>query len=223
MEGNASSGGAPRSLLSGVAACAAIAILTLALGSCSRLLGWGVLLWSVEDPEIASGTVLPVYIRSNIDGVWVVGVPDPLPGGKRKIELPLWQLELHGSKRKAIAAAELFSEFAAVYAETAQDGLPIRAEPDNNAKRVYRLKLGEIVKVLGRTEGVIAVRGDAPLPGEWLSVLTAGGAQGYCFSYRLRLFDHSGGPLASGAPSAEAQTEAEDPRLDLMLSLSLSP
>jgi hypothetical protein len=37
--------------------------------SCERTLGWGMLLWSTEDPDIPSGTVLPVYIRSNIDHV----------------------------------------------------------------------------------------------------------------------------------------------------------
>jgi hypothetical protein len=40
------------------AACAALALFTLAFGSCSQLLGWGVLLWSVEKPAIASGNRL---------------------------------------------------------------------------------------------------------------------------------------------------------------------
>ena len=206
------------------AAYAAIALLTLSLGSCSRLLGWGVLLWSVEEPAIASGTILPVYIRSNIDGVWVVGVPDAAEGAKKKIELPLWQLELHGSKRKALAAADLFSEFSLTYAEAAQDGLPIRFEPDNSARRVYRLKQGEIVKVLSRAEGNPAMSGDTPLPGEWLKVLTDDGSSGYCFSYRLKLFEHTGDSLASfGAPATAEEAESEDPRLETMLSRTWSP
>lgn len=214
------SSGARRSPLSIAASCATIAILTLALGSCSRLLGWGLLLWSVDDPQIASGTVLPVYIRSNIDGVWVVGVPNAQKGGKKKIELPLWQLELYGSKRKAAAAAKQFAEFASVYAEASQDGLPIRVEPDNGARRTYRLKQGEIVKVLSRAQGSPAMSGDTPLPGEWLKVLTNDGSTGYCFSYRLKLFDHTGGALAA---STTEDKIAEDPRLDLVLSRSWSP
>ncbi len=203
---------------------AAIALLTLALASCSRLLGWGVLLWSVEEPAIPSGTILPVYIRSNIDGVWVVGVNDAASGEKRKMELPLWRLELYGSKRKATAAAERFSEFAVTYAEAAQDGLPIRAEPDNGARRVYRLKQGEVVKVLDRAAGNPAMSGDTPLPGEWLKVLTDDGSSGYCFSYRLRLFEHRGGTLASaGGATADRAAEAEDPKLELMLSRIWSP
>ncbi len=60
--------------------CAALCI---ALGGCSsRRLGWGVLLWSIEEPPIPSGTVMPVYVQSNINKVWVVGMPEGWHGGK---------------------------------------------------------------------------------------------------------------------------------------------
>jgi len=190
----------------------------LSISSCSRLLGYGVLLWSVEDPAVPSGTVLPVYIRSNIDHVWVVGVPKEFrAGGKTadKIEIPLSKLELSGSKKKARERAEAFSPYALLYAETLQDGLPIREHPDNGARRVYRLKPGEIIKVLTPVAGVEAVgaTGD-PLPGEWYRVLTEDGTTGYCFSYRLKLFEHTGGSLAAIGLN---QQEAEDPNLDRLL------
>jgi hypothetical protein len=172
----------------------------------------------VEDPAVPSGTVLPVYIRSNIDQVWVVGVPKEFrASGNRadKIEIPLPKLELSGSKKKAQERADAFSPYALLYAETLQDGLPIRENPDNGARRVYRLKLGEIIKVLSPTKGVEAVgaSGD-PLPGEWYRVLTEDGITGYCFSYRLKLFDHTGGSLAA---IRLEQQEAEDPNLDRLL------
>jgi hypothetical protein len=188
------------------------------ISSCSRLLGYGVLLWSVEDPAVPSGTVLPVYIRSNIDHVWVVGIPKEFRiSGSRvdKFEIPLAKMELSGSKKKAQERAEAFSPYALLYAETLQDGLPIRENPDNGARRVYRLKLGEIIKILSLAKGVEAVgaTGD-PLPGEWYRVLTEDGIVGYCFSYRLKIFDHTGGSLAA---IGLEQQEAEDPNLDRLL------
>jgi hypothetical protein len=191
--------------------------------SCSRL-GWGVLLWSTEDPPIPSGTVLPVYIRSNIDQVWVVGIPEIYRNGKKgidKIEVPLSQLELVGGKGKARKQAEAFSPYALTYAENLQDGLPIRDSPDNSSRRVYRLRTGEIIKVLAQMEGspAISASGD-PLPGEWYRVLTEDGTTGYCFSYRLRLFTHYGGPLT--LVQAE-QEEAEDPDLENLLTKTWSP
>jgi len=188
------------------------------ISSCSRVLGYGVLLWSAEDPPVPSGTVLPVYIRSNIDHVWVVGIPSEYrTAGSRvdKFEIPLSKLELSGSKKKAQERAEVFAPYALIYAETLQDGLPIRENPDNGARRVYRLKLGEIIKVLSPARGgvpAVGATGD-PLPGDWYRVLTEDGISGYCFSYRLQLFRHTGGSLAA----VSGQHEAEDPDLDRLL------
>ncbi len=204
---------------------AALLVAVLAFpGACSRLLGYGVLRWSVEDPAIPSGTVLPVHIKSNIDQVWVVGVPEQFRGTDQqadKRELPLWQLEFVGSRRKAVQWAQQFAAFADQYAETMQDGLPVRAEPDNNARRVYRLREGQIVKILAKAEGSPAMSGETPLPGDWYRVLTDDGAEGYCFSYRLRLFAHAGGAIRRLEPVD--QTAGEDPRLDAILAKTWSP
>jgi hypothetical protein len=201
-----------------------LAILFLS-SSCSRLLGYGVLLWSAEDPPVPSGTVLPVYIRSNIDRVWVAGIPKEFrTQGSRidKFEIPLSKLELTGSRKKAEARAQNFAPYARLYAETLQDGLPIRENADNGARRVYRLKQGEIIKILASARGQIAVgaSGD-PLPGEWYQVLTEDGTIGYCFSYRLKLFEHTDGVLA--AVRNEQMAEAEDPALELLLARTWSP
>jgi len=195
----------------------------LFLSSCSRL-GWGVLLWSTEDPPIRSGTVLPVYIRSNIDKVWVVGVPEALIKDKNadKIEIPLTLFEFTGSRKKADLRAQEFAEYAHLYAENLQDGLPIRDNPDNGSRRVYRLRLGEIIKVLSTVEGnpPISTTGD-PLPGDWYRVLTHDGVIGFCFSYRLKIFEHLEGPLQAAVVTRNEA--APDPDLDLVLSRTWSP
>jgi hypothetical protein len=202
--------------------CVLLPILLCLLFSCTRRLGYGILLWSAEDPPIPSGTVLPVYIRSNIDQVWVTGIPEEYRSRETridKLEIPLSKLELAGSKTQARRRAEEFAPYALSYAETLQDGLPIRESPDNGARRVYRLRLGEIIKILSPAIGIAAVgtTGDA-LPGEWFKVLTENGTLGYCFSYRLRLFEHGGGSLAA----LPQNVAAEDPELEQLLSRTWS-
>ena len=196
-------------------------ILTI-IPACSSRLGWGVLLWSTEDPPIPSGTVLPVYIRSNINKVWVVGIPDGLwntENGIDKMEIPLSRLELAGSKSKAIKRAGNFARYAQVYAENVQDGLPVRDGPDNNARRIYRLRYGEIIKILSLEEGSPAISATGePLPGDWYRVLTEDGSIGYCFSYRLKLFEHNSGPLAASVPVHFDSASAPDPELDSIMS-----
>jgi hypothetical protein len=194
----------------------------LVCGSCARL-GWGVLLWSTGDPPIPSGTVLPVYIRSNIDKVWVVGVPRAFrgAGGLDKMEIPLARFELAGSRGKARKRAEAFSRYALTYAENLQDGLPIRDGPDNGGRRVYRLRTGEIIKILEVVQGSQAISASGePLPGEWYRVLTENGSVGYCFSYRLKLFEYHGGPLLA-APAEREDTA--DPELDALMAKVWSP
>jgi hypothetical protein len=182
--------------------------------SCERREGWGVLLWANEDAGIPSGTVLPVYIKSNIEKKWVVGVPKEFKARSQnagKIEIPLAQLEFFSSKNAAEKRAANFGEYTLIYAEAMQDGLPVRDEPDNSAQRVYRLRIGEIIKILEPSKGIpaISAAGD-PLPGDWYKVLTENGTKGYCFSYRLSLFDHTTGSLSYD--SAEGST-FEDPLL----------
>ncbi|MDR3020516.1 MAG: SH3 domain-containing protein [Treponema sp.] len=186
-------------------------------------MGYGILLWSIEEPPVLSGAVLPVYIRSNIDQVWVVGVP--VTGSKetlKKIEIPLTQFEFSGSKRKALKKAHDFLPYALSYAENLQDGLPIRDNPDNNARRVYRLRLGEIIKVLNKVNGnpPISASGE-PLSGDWYKVLTEDGVTGFCFSYRLKMFEQGESSIQSSA-SIRRETQP-DPDLDLILSKRWSP
>jgi len=189
--------------------------------SCTKKLGYGVLLWSIDRPSILSGTVLPVYVKSNIEKVWIVGIPEDLVEmyGSDKIEVPLFKLEFIGSKRKATAWAEDFAEYALTYAENLQDGLPIRDNTDNNARRVYRLRLGEVVKVLGMAKGNPPISGTGdPLPGDWLRILTTEGISGYCFSYRLRLYNQTD---ESVHVSFEADKETViDPNLEKILAQS---
>jgi hypothetical protein len=195
-----------------------------ALSSCTQLLGWGVLLWSSEDPAIPSGTVLPVYIRSNIDQVWVVGIPEEYrknDDALDKYEVRLWELEFVGSKKAAEERAAEFASFSRTYAETLQDGLPIREAPENNARRVYRLREGQIIKVLNKVDGVAAVGASgAPLPGDWYQVLTSDGSVGYCFSYRLKLFEQSAGQAVA---SPEVETIEEDTDLDMIFAQKWYP
>ncbi|MDR1074282.1 MAG: SH3 domain-containing protein [Treponema sp.] len=186
------------------------------LASCTKLVGWGVLLWSSDNPAVPSGTVLPVYIRSNINQAWVAGVPKEYragggPNAPDKFEIPLKQMELFGTKAAALRRAEEFTQLAVMYGETLQDGLPLREGPDNNARRVYRLRQGEVVKLLAKIEGTPAISSTGePLPGDWYQTLTQDGTIGYCFSYRLRLFEYSGGKLEIVQQMVEEQSEDAD-------------
>jgi hypothetical protein len=192
--------------------------LCLVLVSCpDKNAGWGVLLWSTADPPMSSGTVLRVRIRSSIEQAWVVLVPEEYRAAEEPLAMvPLPHLEFFRTRGGAEKFAASFAEYAAVYAEILQDGLPIRDKPENNARRVYRLKQREIIKILEKAPGVEAISASgSPLEGDWYRVLTESGSTGFCFSYRMRLFEHGPGPV--GDAPVEADTSG-DRELELVLS-----
>ena len=172
--------------------------------SCSRPLGYSVLLWSDAEHNLEDGQIVKVHIKSNIFHEYVVTAP----GSDDKFELPDWQLTAPERKSKAAARARRFAEFEHVYALVKLDGLPVRAETVNTSKQVYRLRKDEIIRVLYRGNGQSVTNGSGEMEGEWLRVLTESGTQGWCFSHNLDLFT-AGVDVKSSVRTAAAEVAAE--------------
>lgn len=154
--------------------------------SCSGHIGYGVINWSLPEHVLAAGDVVPVFIQSNIGKVYVIGAGTDR---KKRVEVPLWQLTLYKSKSRATKEARKLEEYRYTYATAKTDGLPVRAQPDNTSRQVYRLRLGQKLRIVRKGEGAPVVAGNAPLEGSWYEVLTDDGSTGWCFSYNLSLFD----------------------------------
>ncbi len=181
-------------------------LLPLLLISCSdKVMGYSVVLWTVPEQQLKSGDIVPVYIKSNISHVYVIGTQSG-----EKVELALWQLTEPVKKSKIKAVAARYSDNAATYASVKLDGLPCRAEPVNTAKQVYRLRKGEIIKILYKGNGQAPMAGKTALEGDWYRILTDDGTMGWCFSYNLNLYetDENGQPVG-GAELVEEE-EADD-------------
>ena len=163
----------------------------LVLFSCTGKIGYGVLSWSIPEHNMSAGDIVPVFIQSNIGNVYVIGTPS---SKKIHIEVPLWQLTLYGSHSEARKAAAETEEFRYTYALVKLDGLPIRSEAENTARQIYRLKEGQKIKIITKTEGTPVFAGKAPLDGTWFKVMTDDGSVGYTFSYNLTLIDERDDP-----------------------------
>lgn len=186
-------------------------------GCSDKIMGYSVVLWNSPEYKIKSGDVVPVYIKSNISHVYVIGVENG-----EKIELPLWQLTEPVKKSKINAAANKYSANARTYASVKLDGLPCRAEPVNTAKQVYRLRKGEVIKVLYKGKGAAPMAGKTPLEGDWYRILTDNGTQGWCFSYNLNLFETDNLGQQIGVEVVVAE-ESEDKYINIILNNTWYP
>jgi hypothetical protein len=188
------------------------------LMSCSGIKGYGMLLWGLPEKGLQDGDIVPVYIRSNISHVYVISVPET----KERLEIPLWQLTDPQSYRKTKKTALRYAECIHQYASIKIDGLPVRADPVNTAKQVYRLRKGETVKLLYKGKGQTVMAGKMPLEGDWMRILTHDGTQGWCFSYNLSQFEiKKGGVVNDGQQSSEQ--EEKDTIIEGILSKTWYP
>lgn len=162
-----------------------IGILALLTISCAPREGWGLILWSAQDSRIATGTVVPLYFKSNITRCWIAGVP----GTNGKEEIDLWRVKQFSSKRKANEEAKAYATYVSLFAQAKRQGLIMRQEPDNLSKQVYRFLENERCKVLKKVKGVEVRTGNQALPGDWYLVLASDGTRGYIFSNQFTIID----------------------------------
>ena len=181
-------------------------LFTLILTSCSdKIMGYSVVLWNIPEQHIKSGDIVPVYIKSNISHVYVIGTESG-----EKIEVALWQLTEPVKKGKVKSVAAKYSENAATYASVKLDGLPCRAEPVNTAKQVYRLRKNEIIKILYKGKGQAPMAGKTALEGDWYRILTEDGTLGWCFSYNLSLYETDADGQRIGGTEIVEEEEADE-------------
>ncbi|HUW71379.1 MAG TPA: SH3 domain-containing protein [bacterium] len=177
--------------------------LLLLLASCSTKDRWALVLWPPEGSALAYGAVVPIQFKSNITKTYAVDVPK----SRAKEELDLWRVQTFSSRSKAKTMAASFAPLASIFGVAARDGLLLREKPDNTSDQVYRLRLGQEVKLLGKVDGAALETGGARLEGDWYEALSDDGTRGYVFSNQLLMWDASKGPKpepSMGKPAVDS-------------------
>ncbi len=181
-----------------------VVILVLFTISCAPREGWGLILWAANDSRIATGTVVPLYFKSNITRCWIAGVP----GTNGKEEIALWRIKQFSSKRKAIQEAKIYASYVSLFAQAKRQGLVMREEPDNLSKQVYRFLENERCKILKKVKGVEVRTGNQALQGDWYLVLAEDGTRGYIFSNQFTIIDIAQ-PLANTSTQQQPVPEPD--------------
>jgi len=151
--------------------------------SCARgAKGYGVVLWSTDESQYQAGDLVSILEESSVRNSYTFKSPVT----KAKIEVPKYRIMYFKKKKAAADWASTFSPWAHMFAMTRRDGLAIRSAPSQDADRVYKLRLNETIKIIGKVEEP-ATLGD--YTGYWYDVLTENGVRGYCFDLNIEVFD----------------------------------
>ena len=168
----------------------------LLFSSCgSKYTGWGVLYIEDDENSLKAGTVLPVLQESEIRDVYTV------ESGESDIDIARWKMSFFEKENDATSFAEEYRQWVDIYAVTLLNGLSVREEADGGSERVYKLREGQVIKIIGRTNEMVNI---ADHDGYWYMVLTEDGTKGYCFDKNLRIYDTK---ESSGANANVLDTE----------------
>jgi hypothetical protein len=163
--------------------------------------GYAVVLWPDGDSGLTEGEILTVTAVSESRGVVSVST------GQAQLEVDAWRVLVLPEREAAETFQEDFAPWSGTYGRAMRTALPVRERPDRATTRVYRLREGELVKVLDRSDEVVNEGG---LRGYWYHVLTREGVSGWLFGYHLELTGAAGRSLEPDMQGAAAARLLED-------------
>ena len=165
----------------------------LLLSSCGiRAAGYGVVLWGEQGGPLSTGSIVLVVRESPINASYLVSVT----GEKKPREFPMGRMRFFRKKAEAFDFAKSFTAYRETWAFSQKQDpppLPIRDQAKSEAKVIYKLKPGQLLKVVSRSAAKETIK---PYSDYWYEVATEDGYGGFCFGHFLKVFTTSGDPAA---------------------------
>ncbi|MEW5815925.1 MAG: SH3 domain-containing protein [Spirochaetota bacterium] len=143
-------------------------------------LGYGVILWSENEALLTTGSIVQVIEESNLNKAYTI----VLPRNGKKLSVPMWRMLLKKSKKEAERYIKENEEYLNFIGIAEVSGLSVRENPASEARRIYKLRKNEKIKVLAKLPEPAK---EGNFEGFWYKVLTEDGTTGYCFSYALNI------------------------------------
>jgi len=173
-------------------ALSVVALTVVMLSSCGvRPSGYGVVLWGETSGGLQTGAVVPIVRNATINSSYLLLVP----GESKPREFPAGRVRSFKSKAEANQFLQSFAPYAQSWAVSMKQDpppLPIRDQGSQDGRVIYKLKPGQLVKVVGRSQGRETIQQYSDY---WYEVATDDGYSGFCFGHYLKLFSTAGDPV----------------------------
>ncbi len=177
-------------------------------------MGYGVILWGDASGQGATGAVVGVLKKSDTDNTIIISVP----GDRKPREYPTGRIRAFPGKAEAVQYAAVYAPWATTWAVSQKldpPPLPVRDQPRQEGRPIYKLKPGQLVKVVGRSANKETVK---PYEDYWYEVVTEDGYSGFAFGHYLRVFQTASDPSAEAA-----RIMSQDETLDRILGSTWRP
>lgn len=156
-------------------------LILVSLFSCERYIGYGIVMLPDEENNLDSGSLIKITKESRIREAWVYNTEE-----EDHIEIKKWRVEFYDKLADAEAFVEKYSEFKDYFVLVNRNSHSMRIKPYADANLVYRLKSGQKVKVIGRTEEKEQI---ASFNGYWWELITDDGVKGWSYDSYLSVYN----------------------------------
>ncbi len=174
-------------------------------------IGYGVLYWENEEIEYETADIIALMKESKIRKVYLIYDKD----GKTKREIPVWSVRFFPDRADAEDFMHAYRNWKHFYAYSEKRGLPVREEPKQESRTIYKLKENQVVKVVGRNAQISK---EGVYENYWYQILTPDGYFGYSFGEYLHVYETEEDPN-----EAAKKLQAKDALLDYVMARDWRP
>lgn len=156
-------------------------LIIVSLFSCERYMGYGVVMLPDEESSLESGSLIKITKESRIREAWVYNSDE-----EDHIEIKKWRVEFYDKLSEAQEYIENYNSYKNYFVIVNRNSHSMRIKPVADASLVYRLKKGQKVKVIGRTEEKVKI---ASFEGYWWELITDDGVKGWSYDSYLSVYN----------------------------------
>lgn len=156
-------------------------LIIVSLFSCERYMGYGVIMLPDDESSIESGSLIKITKESRIREAWVYNTEE-----EEHIEIKKWRVEFYDELADAQSYIEKYNNYKDYYVIVNRNSHSMRIKPVQGATLVYRLKKGQKVKVIGRTDEKENI---GSFSGHWWELITEDGVKGWTYDSYLSVYN----------------------------------
>ncbi len=157
-------------------------LLIFSLTSCTKYIGYGVVMLAEDESGIESGSLLKITKESRIRETWVFNTES-----EEHVEIKKWRVQKYDTLLEAQEFIESYKEYKNYFAIVNKNSFVMRVKPKTSAKQNYVHKKNDKLKIIGRT----AVKDEISKNwiGYWWKLITEDGVIGWSFDSYLSIYN----------------------------------
>lgn len=159
-------------------------LILLAFTGCNNKMGYFVVAWPEDFSVMGCADMFPVKSESHLRKTHILNL-----GNKKYAEIASFRGFVFRTKKEAKAAQSELWPYKDLFAY-AEAKTPVRETPDVQSARVYILREGQVIKIIGKEQEKAQL--SEHLSGYWYKIITDDGIIGYCFDRNLTIYMDDG-------------------------------